>query len=346
MKTKLSNSEISALSLELSMLLHAGVSVADGLSLMAQGGRGEEKELLSTLARKMDDGAGLAEAFRDTGAFPSYVCGLVEVGERSGRTEEALSALSDYYESRARLERRVKSTLLYPAVMLVLMLTVIGILLVKVLPIFDDVYASLGSRLTGVAGGLLTIGRWLDGAMPVLWALVAVAVLFVVLFAGVESFRDKVMTTWRKRWGDRGLSRKLNNARLVQALSMAMESGLPVEEALDMAEGLMEDAPGAAARCVDCRVRLDNGSSLGEALRDSGILSAGDSRLVELGQRSGSADAAMKRTAAKLSEEGENALEGAVSRVEPALVLVCSVLVGLILLSVMLPLTRIMAVIG
>ena len=108
MKTKLSNSEISALSLELSMLLHAGVSVADGLSLMAQGGRGEEKELLSTLARKMDDGAGLAEAFRETGAFPSYVCGLVEVGERSGRTEEALSALSDYYESRARLERRVR----------------------------------------------------------------------------------------------------------------------------------------------------------------------------------------------------------------------------------------------
>ena len=48
------------------------------------------------------------------------------------------------------------------------------------------------------------------------------------------------MTTWRKRWGDRGLSRKLNNARLVQALSMAMESGLPVEEALDMAERLME----------------------------------------------------------------------------------------------------------
>lgn len=113
-----------------------------------------------------------------------------------------------------------------------------------------------------------------------------------------------------------------------------------------MAERLMEDAPGAAARCVDCRVRLDNGSSLGEALRDSGILSAGDSRLVELGQRSGAADAAMKRTAAKLSEEGENALEGAVSRVEPALVLVCSVLVGLILLSVMLPLTRIMVVIG
>lgn len=346
MKTKLSNSEISALALELSMLLHAGVSVADGFSLMAQSAQGEEKELLSAMARKTDDGASLAEAFRETEAFPAYVCGLVEVGERSGRTEEALSALSNYYESRARLDRRVKSARLYPAVMLVLMLAVIGVLLVKVLPIFDDVYASLGSRLTGVAGSLLTIGRWLDGAMPVLWALLAVVVLFLVLFAGVGSFRDKVLAMWRKSRGDKGVSRRMNNARLVQALSMAMESGLPVEEALDMAKGLMEDTPGAAGRCEDCRVRLDNGSGLGEALRDSGILSAGDSRLVELGQRSGSADAAMKRIAAGLTEESENALEDAVSRVEPALVLVCSILVGLILLSVMLPLTRIMAVIG
>ena len=328
------------------MLLHAGVSVADGFSLMAQNAQGEEQEMLSAMARRADDGASLADTFRETGAFPAYVCGLVEVGERSGRTEEALSALSGYYESRARLDRRVKNALLYPAVMLVLMLAVIGVLLVKVLPIFDDVYASLGSRLTGVAGSLLTIGRWLDKVMPVLWVLLALVVLFLVLFAGMESFRSKVLAMWRKSRGDKGVSRLMNNARLVQALSMALESGLPLEEALDMAKGLMEDTPGAAGRCVDCHVRLDNGSGLGEALRDSGILSAGDSRLVELGQRSGSADAAMKRIAAGLTEESENALEDAVSRVEPALVLVCSILVGLILLSVMLPLTRIMAVIG
>ena len=60
-----------------------------------------------------------------------------------------------------RLDRRIKSALLYPAVMLMLMLVVIAVLLVKVLPIFNDVYASLGGRLTGVAGGLLAMGQWL-----------------------------------------------------------------------------------------------------------------------------------------------------------------------------------------
>ena len=102
---------------------------------------------------------------------------MIEVGEETGRTEEALSALSQYYEQRARLDRQVRSALLYPAVMLVLMLLVIGVLLVRVLPIFDDVYASLGGRLTGVAGGLLAIGRWLDSAMPVLWVLLALVVV-------------------------------------------------------------------------------------------------------------------------------------------------------------------------
>ncbi|MBO5034522.1 MAG: type II secretion system F family protein [Oscillospiraceae bacterium] len=346
MKANLSHEEISSLALELSLLLHAGVTVADGLSLMAQGSEGSSKELLSSMAKTVDGGESLAAAFRKTERFPVYVCGLMEVGEKAGRTEEALTALANYYEGRARTDRRIKSALLYPAVMLVLMLAVIGVLLVKVLPIFDDVYASLGSRLTGVAGGLLTLGRWLGKAMPVLLALLVLSVIFLVLFSAVGSFREKVLAAWRKARGDKGVSRKLNNARLAQALAMAMGSGLPVEEALELARGIMEDVPGASARCLDCQSRMENGSAMGEAMRDSGILSAGDSRLLELAQRSGSADAAMARIAAKLSEESEAALEDTVSRVEPTLVLICSLLVGLILLSVMLPLTRIMAVIG
>jgi type IV pilus assembly protein PilC len=81
-------------------------------------------------------------------------------------------------------------------------------------------------------------------------------------------------------------------------------------------------------------------------MKDSGLLPAGQSRLLELGQRSGAGDAAMEKIARDLSEESEAALENAVSRVEPALVLICSLLVGLILLSVMLPLMHIMSAIG
>ncbi len=342
MKRKLSNDEIASLCLELSLLLHAGVGTGDALSLLAQ--EEEHRGMLSAMAEQVDGGKTLSTALRESGVFPVYVCGLVEVGERTGRTEEALAALSRYYEERVRIGRRVRSALLYPAVMLALMLVVIGVLLVKVLPIFDDVYASLGGRLTGVAAGLLNLGRWIEGAMPVLYLILAGLVLVVLVFGLVGPLRRGVVSLWQKTRGDRGVSRKLNNARLAQALAMGMASGLPVEEAVSLSANLMEGR--ARKRCQECGQRLEKGESLGAALRLSGLLPPRQSRLLELGQHSGAGDASMEKIARDLGEEGEAALDALVGRVEPTLVLVCSVLVGLILLSVMLPLMHIMSAIG
>ncbi len=340
----ITNGELSSLTMELSMLLHAGIGVGDALSMLS--GEDGYRDLLDGMARRADEGEPLSQCLREGGRIPAYVCGLVEVGEETGRTEEALAALSRYYERRARLDRQVRGALLYPAVMLVLMLLVIAVLLVRVLPIFDDVYASLGGRLTGVAGGLLALGRGLDAAMPVLWVVLAVAVGFFAAFAGVESFRGRVLALWRRGRGDRGVSRRMNNARLAQAMAMGMASGLPLERSMELAASLMEDVPPARARCEDCRARLEGGASLSAAMGESGLLPAGACRLLEIGQRGGTADAAMDKIARDLSEDGEAALEELVSRVEPSLVLVCSVLVGVILLSVMLPLMHIMSAIG
>ncbi len=340
----ITNGELSSLTMELSMLLHAGIGVGDALSMLS--GEDGYRDLLDGMARRADEGEPLSQCLREGGRIPAYVCGLVEVGEETGRTEEALAALSRYYERRARLDRQVRSALLYPAVMLVLMLLVIAVLLVRVLPIFDDVYASLGGRLTGVAGGLLALGRGLDAAMPVLWVVLAVAVGFFAAFAGVESFRDRVLALWRRGRGDRGVSRRMNNARLAQAMAMGMASGLPLERSMELAASLMEDVPPARARCEDCRARLEGGASLSAAMGESGLLPAGACRLLEIGQRGGTADAAMDKIARDLSEDGEAALEELISRVEPSLVLVCSILVGVILLSVMLPLMHIMSAIG
>lgn len=340
----ITNGELSSLTMELSMLLHAGIGVGDALSMLS--GEDGYRDLLDGMARRADEGEPLSQCLREGGRIPAYVCGLVEVGEETGRTEEALAALSRYYERRARLDRQVRGALLYPAVMLVLMLLVIAVLLVRVLPIFDDVYASLGGRLTGVAGGLLALGRGLDAAMPALWAALALAVVFFGAFAGVESFRDRVLALWRRGRGDRGVSRRMNNARLAQAMAMGMASGLPLERSMELAASLMEDVPPARARCEDCRARLEGGAALSAAMGESGLLPAGACRLLEIGQRGGTADAAMEKIARDLSEDGEAALEELISRVEPSLVLVCSILVGVILLSVMLPLMHIMSAIG
>ena len=138
----------------------------------------------------------------------------------------------------------------------------------------------------------------------------------------------------------------MNTARLSQALSMGMASGLSLEESVTLAAGLVEDVAGAAQRCKDCLKRLEQGEAQGNALKNSGLLPASSCRLLELGLKSGSGERSMEKIADDMAESSEAALEEAVSRVEPALVLVCSALVGIILLSVMLPLMHIISAIG
>lgn len=347
MKKMLRGERVAGLCLELSLLYHAGVMTGDALALLAEGSDGAEKELLSSMARRVDGGASLAAAMEGSGVFPGYAVGLVTVGEQSGRTEEALKALSDYYERRARMDRQLRNALLYPAVLLGLMLVVIGVLLVKVLPIFDDVYAALGGRLTGVAGGLLGLGRWLDAALPVLLALLAAAALLAVAYAALPGFRSKVRKLQGRNRGETGVSRTMAAAKVAQAMAMALASGMEPGAAVELAGKLVEeDAPAAARRCETCKGLLDEGKRLGTAMGESGLLPAPQCRLLDTAERSGQTDAMMEHIALQLSEEGDAALERRAGRVEPALVLTASALVGLILLSVMLPLMHIMSAIG
>lgn len=344
---KLSNDEMSNLFLELSLLFHAGVDVGSGLSLLAgEEGASPMGGLLDDMARRVDEGSTLAAALEQMGRFPHYAWSLVQVGEETGRTEEALGALSRYYADRARMDRQLRAALLYPAVLMLVMLAVVVVLLTKVLPVFNDVYANLGGQLTGVAGGLLAFGHVLNSLMPLLCALLVLAVVGLAAFAGSYGFRERVLALWRRGMGDKGLSKRMNNARFAQALSMGMHSGLPVEESVTLAASLLDDLPAAQRRCQDCRHKLDEGTPLAQAMGETGVLPRADCRLLELGLRSGAGDGVMAQIAERLTQDGEDALQARMGQIEPTLVAVASVLVGAILLSVMLPLMHIMTAIG
>ena len=338
---KLTNSQIGYLSRQLSLLIHAGIGLADGILLLAEDETAPVSDLLRDLGAKMDEGAQLSEAMDGTDAFPGCVTGMIRIGEQTGRMEEVLTSLAQFDEQRSRNDRRIRQALTYPAVIMALMLVVIGVLLVKVLPVFEDVYASLGSRLTGVAAGLLYLGQILKASLPALLIVLAI----VALCLRCAPVRQRIRGWLTVRFGDAGVARKFNNAHFARALAMGLASALPLEDAVQQAGKLLADVP-AAKRCENCADLLKNGASLAEAMGSSGFLPPAESRMLTVGLREGSADRVMADIADRLMEEATDALEDAVSKVEPAMVLAASALVGVILLSVMLPLMNIMAVIG
>ena len=347
MKIKqLTNGEISEFCKSLGLLLHAGIGPGDGLFLMAEEERGEKKTKLEEMGRAADMGFALSHSMMESGWFPAYVTSMVNVGEATGQLEEALDGLAGYYENQDRMNRQIKSALAYPSMLMCMMAAVIGVLMVKVLPVFDDVYGALGGSLTGIAGGLLTAGQMLKSALPLIGILLAAVAAGIFVFAKNEHVRNAVVGWWQKRYGDRGVSRKINDARFAQALAMGLKSGLPLEDAVQLAGDVLAEVPEAKKRCESCRNRLMSGESLSGALKRSEILPASACRMLELGIRSGNGDAVMAQIADRLSEDAAEALERRVAQIEPAMVMTASILVGFILLAVMLPLMHIMSAIG
>lgn len=341
---KLTTKEIGSLCYALSHLIHAGIPEADALHLLAREEPSQDhKDLLSDMAQRADEGQHLAAVFQSSHRFPPYVCALLEVGRQTGKTEETLSALGRYYEERARMDQTLRRALLYPTALFAVLLGVIGVLLIWVLPIFDDVYAQLGSHLTGLAGGLLALGAALKQLLPLL------AVLFALIAAAlaIPPLRKKAFSLARNLWGDRGALKSTNNARFIQALSMALSSGMNNGEAVRLATAVAQgDAPHFLRRCDGCLDLLEQGGTLAHALEGSGFLAPGDARLLEAGRRSGRSESVMTHISHRLTQESKEDLEHAAGRLEPVLIIIACVLIGIVLLSVLLPLMNIMNAIG
>lgn len=332
---------------QLALLIHAGVSLNDGCFLLME----EENDkavraLLKDTAQHLESGGSLASALRKSGGFPAYVTGLLETGERVGRMEESLFALAHHYQEQHDRKCFLRNAITYPAVLLLLMMVVIVVLLTKVLPVFEDIYASLGGNLTGIAGSLLSFGNLLNDIMPTIIFILPVVMLICVLYFSIRPLRRLINQVYLHIFGDIGISRKINNARFAQALAMGMSSGLPLEDSVSLAAMLLADVPGAVRRCQACRDRLEAGDTLADALNSAKMLPASACRLLVLGVRAGSGDTTMQQIARRLSDDARDAVRSAVSRIEPALVVITSLLVGAILLSVMLPLMNIMKAIG
>lgn len=342
MRRKFDAAYLSSFCMELSLLLGAGIPLGEGVGMLAESehDRGAAG-VLSEIAGKLDNGGTLHTALRESGAFPSYMTDLLEIGGLTGRTDTVLQSLSAYYERQDRLSASIRSAVVYPCVLLVMLLLVLVILITRVLPIFSDVFGQLGSSLSGAALVILRAGLWLRAHwLPVVLAPVALAALILLLR---KTRRGRVWLDAISPW--RRLRSAVASARFAAALALAMQSGLDTDESLGMSLRLVTDAE-MRGRLERCRDMVSAGASFIQCISQADVFSIPHCRMLAVGFRTGTADAVMAEIARRSEENVQNDMESLVARVEPTLVIIMTGLVGLILLSVMLPLMGVMSGLG
>jgi len=335
---------ISSFCLSLHLAAASGVPLSEGILLFAQDEPDARiRTALSGAYDALERGKALFEALRESSLFPVYMTDMVEVGERTGKLDDVLISLSAYYDRQQRLTRAIRGAVLYPMVLLAIILMVTLLFMVKVLPVFNDVYAQLGAVMSGPAVLMLNTGRWMaQYAAPLLIALiVAAGILYSLLSSPAR--RAAAGRAVCRLLGAGDLAGLLSSARFSSVMSMALSSGMDVDDALAMTARLTGDDAPLADKLARCRERLAEGENFAPAVAEAGIFPALYTRMLSVGVRTGSTDTVMTEIARRAGAEAEARIDGVLGRVEPALVILMSLLVGLILLSVMLPLASIMS---
>lgn len=346
-RKKLSNGYISALCLELSLFLNAGITLSDGIHLLIEDDDDiSSKEILQEIADIVDQNRPLSDALEQTKLFPDYMIQMVTLGEKTGRTSDILKSLSEYYDRQERLSATIKNALIYPAILLIMMIAVVIVLITVVLPIFDDVFRQLGTEMPAFTAALMNVGQWLQGASLVFVIIAAVIIVFVLLLIILPKFRAKMGRFWRDLRKEKGLAAKISLTRFSSALALTMKAGLNMDESFKMASILSANSKISEQKHSECAKMLDAGHSLTESLTKTNIFPAVYSRMLSLGAKSGSADTVLDEIARRCETTVNESIERILGRIEPTLVIITSLIVGVILLSVMMPLMNIMSSLG
>jgi general secretion pathway protein F len=338
---RISPLDLSVVTRQAATLIGAGIPLVDGLSaLTEQVETPRLKSVLGQVRDRVNEGASLADALAQTGAFSDLYVGMIRAGEAGGALEQVLVRLADYLESQVRLRNKVTSILLYPAIMFCFAMLVVGVLVTVVLPQITELLTSLKQELPFytrwiIAGSNFARGWW--------WAILLVGIGLVFgarAFVQTERGRD-AWDRLRLRLPVVGRTvRLLSIARFTRTLATLLAGGLPIVRALDTAKHVANNT--VLGRAIDAaRVSITEGASLARPLRASGEFPPLVTHMIEVGEQSGELVAMLSKVADTYEEQVETTVSRLTALMEPFLILIMVGIVLVIILATLVPLLQV-----
>lgn len=342
MMRKLNSEEVYTITSSLAILLQAGIPLQEGFSVLMEEADGAYKETLTSLHIAMEQGSSLHEAMDLEKAFPQYAIDMCQVGETTGCLDQVMEALSKYYQREMNMKDQLKTAIMYPFMLLMMMFLVVAVLVFKVLPIFQNVLQSLGGNLSDFALTFMQIGKRLAqiGFLALFLFLLVIAISW--LRQRKQQNGDGITYLISHSFLTRKLYYGLSMAQITYVFSLFLSSGVDIMQAFAYLEQ-MQLHPQLSRSIEHGKRCILEGANFAQAMRDAKFYKGMDASMLEVGYRSGKQDQVMRQLADRYEQRVEQSIVAFLNIIEPSIVAVLSILVGMILLSVMLPLMGIMS---
>ena len=334
----MSAADLALVTRQLATLLRSGMPLEE--TLLAVGQQSEKPRLKSILLgvrSRVMEGHSLASGLGEfPQAFPEIYRATVAAGEQSGHLDPVLERLADYTEGRQQLRQRVSHALIYPIILTVLAVSIVGGLLVYVVPKVVGVFENTGQALPVFTRALIASSDFLRDYGFVVLALIAIG-----LFVFSRMLRQ---LHFRRRWHRfllrvplvGRLTRGVNTARFTRTLSILAGSGVPVLEALRISADVVTNVPMKEA-IQETAVRVREGAPLGRSLGSSRLFPPMTMHLISSGEASGELEDMLERAAANQEREVDGLVGALLAILEPALILLMGALVLAIVIAILLP---------
>jgi type IV pilus assembly protein PilC len=339
--------ELISLSRQLALVIDSDLALYEGLNLIGQQTKLKaSKQFIARTQERISRGASLSESCAsESDVLPDFFINMVSVGEQSGNLIKVLNRTADTFEKDAKVSARVLSAVTYPIILSVLMICVIVLLLVEVLPMFNEVLGSLGGTMPGITRVLMNIGSFIGTYFYIFLAVIAVIILAVILLRQTKSGKAKLDALKLASPIRKNIIKNIDCVRFARNLAMLIRSGIGIANGVKMAATTMSNEK-LKSMARDAAKRIEDGETLKNALASLGLFSGLLLRILSVAESTGHTDDMLDKAADNIEEELNERLTKLTTVLEPALIIVLSIIVGVVLISVILPVTTIMNTIG
>ncbi len=347
-KKKITTKDIAVFSRQLATMMSAGVPLVQAFDIV---GRGHEnpamQELLLAVKADIEGGTALAEALQKRPLyFDDLFCNLVRAGEAAGVLEELLHKIATYKEKTETIKGKIKKALFYPAAVIIVAFLVTAIIMIFVIPQFEELFSGFGADLPAFTRVVIDMSTFVrEWWWAIVLGLIGAGFLMGNLWKRSRKFRQAVDKLLLKTPVIGMILHKASIARFARTLSTMFAAGVPLVEALESVSGATGNVIYGDA-VLALREDVATGQSLQLSMKQQNLFPHMVIQMVAIGEESGSVDAMLGKVADFYEEEVDNAVDALSSLLEPLIMVILGTLVGGLVVAMYLPIFKLGAAVS
>ena len=333
---KLNNKAFIVMCSQFAIILGAGIPIARTCHLIADKTTDKPlKRMLMHVAEDVEAGRSISASFAERGEklLPTTFVETIAAGEQSGNLDKAFQTVHEHFDKQAKMAARVKSALAYPIFVLFIAVAVVVVLMVKVVPTFLAIFDSYDAQLPVPTLILIAISDFFVKYWMVLLAIIAAAVIFYKVYGNTEEGRMN-LAKWSLKVPILGNIQELNAAsEFANTLTTMLSSGLPMTKAITITAKTMSNYY-MSTEVGKLAVKLEEGHALGASMREANFMPDILVDMVSVGEETGEMEQTLKTVAIYYDAELDMAINSALEKLEPALLVGLAGIAGFIVIAI------------